>query len=298
MKPAQPTLVFATPRSLPRPSLLGQAVVVLDIAFASTAGGSSFEALTQPFIDALGPRLRAWIDHHDSEHHALYADDPRFVLRNKQQHPACPELVTPQRVAAAGLVDTVVCHNDFDGLMSAAKWLRGGEPCYQGSDQDARAIDTRSGVPSDIARRIDLAIRGAPRDRALLERVVCHLASGAQDAQHWAVIDAAGQHCAELLQRAAQLAQRYRLLSADVACVEVVAADGEYDRTELLLLGQRLARIAMVVGEHSITLAAAFDSGLNFLELLGLSGGMPTVVSVQRSRLPEVLAALQVDTGR
>ena len=40
--------------------------------------------------------------------------------------------------------------------------------------------------------------------------------------------------------------------------------------------------------------AARFDSGLNFVKLLGLSGGMPTRVSVPRKRMAEVLAALGV----
>ena len=39
---------------------------------------------------------------------------------------------------------------------------------------------------------------------------------------------------------------------------------------------------------------APFDSGINFLELLGLSGGMPTLESVGKDRLPEALAKLGV----
>jgi hypothetical protein len=41
-----------------------------------------------------------------------------------------------------------------------------------------------------------------------------------------------------------------------------------------------------------ITLAAAFDSGINFVELLDLGGGMPTRVSLAESRLDEVLAKI------
>ena len=44
-------------------------------------------------------------------------------------------------------------------------------------------------------------------------------------------------------------------------------------------------------------LSASFTSGLNFLEMLGLSGGMPTRVSVPRARLPDVWKALGVDAG-
>ena len=38
-----------------------------------------------------------------------------------------------------------------------------------------------------------------------------------------------------------------------------------------------------------ITIAAAYDSGWDFVGLLNLGGGMPTRVSVAESRLDEVL---------
>ena len=88
-----------------------------------------------------------WVDHHDSEEHALYKDDPRFVLATKAEHGACPEMITPELVARAGRIDTIVCHTDFDGLASAAKWIRDGVEPYPGCDDDARAIDTRIGTP-------------------------------------------------------------------------------------------------------------------------------------------------------
>src|SRR5262249_55861678 len=111
-------LAFASPRKLPRVRDLRGNVAVLDIAFASEAGGKGFEGTTLPFIEGLGPRLSAWIDHHDSAHHARFRDDPRFVLATKAEHGACPEMITPEIVARAGHVDTIVCHVDFDGLAS------------------------------------------------------------------------------------------------------------------------------------------------------------------------------------
>jgi hypothetical protein len=50
----------------------------------------------------------------------------------------------------------------------------------------------------------------------------------------------------------------------------------------------------VVIDRDTVTVAARFDSGLNFLELLGLSGGMPTRVSIPRSRLAELMKALGV----
>src|ERR1700733_4792508 len=155
MQTKRPEIAFATPRKLPKADQLKGRVVVLDVAFASEASGGGFAKLTKPFIDRLGTRLAAWVDHHDHVLHAEYAKDPRFVLATKAEHGACPEMVTPEVVERAGAVDTIVCHTDFDGLCSAAKWMRGGKEPYVGADDDARAIDTRIGTPSSVAERID-----------------------------------------------------------------------------------------------------------------------------------------------
>lgn len=292
---AQFQLSFATPRKLPRPGDLEGHVAVLDIAFASEAGGQSFEKVTLPFIKRLGPRLVAWVDHHDSAHHARYADDPRFLLATKAEHGACPEMITKEVVLRAGKVDTLVCHGDFDGLASAAKWMRGGDEPYPGCDDDARAIDTRLGVPSAVATRFDRAIRARGRDHALLGLIVRHLASGLSDASLWRPIDEAGAQIAPLEERARRLAQDYERLGPGVVLVDATGREGgPYDRTLLLLLGQEKARTAVVVDGDSVTFAARFDSGINFLTLFGISGGMPTVISLRRSMLADALLKLGV----
>src|SRR4249919_113156 len=89
-----PQFAYLTPRTLPPAERLAGRVAVLDIAFASEGGGSSFEKTTLPFIRGLGSRLAAWVDHHDHDRHVDYAGDPRFVLATKAQHGACPEMVT------------------------------------------------------------------------------------------------------------------------------------------------------------------------------------------------------------
>src|SRR5215472_4846589 len=131
-------LAFATPRKLPKPRDLKGRVVVLDVAFASEASSGGFEKITRPFIDGLGERLALWVDHHDHAMHGHFASDPRFILATKAEHGACPEMVTPEIVARTGSVDTIVCHTDFDGLCSAAKWMRGGLEPYPCADDDAR----------------------------------------------------------------------------------------------------------------------------------------------------------------
>jgi hypothetical protein len=290
----QPELSFATPRKLPKARELRGRVVVLDIAFASETGGASFETVTLPFIEQLGGRLAAWVDHHDSKHHARFAADPRFILTTKAQHGACPELVTPEVVARAGEIDTIVCHNDFDGLVSAAKWIRGGEEPYKGADDDARAVDTRIGHPSATGVRFDRALRARYRDSGLFGLVVRHLASGLSDVSLWGPIDEAAAELAAVEQVTRELANRFERLGSDLVIADVTTRPGPYDKTLLLLIGQERAKIAAVLDGDTLSLAAAFDSGLNFLTLLGLSGGMPTRVSVPRKRLPDVLAALGI----
>jgi hypothetical protein len=295
-------LAFATPRKLPKARDLKGRVVVLDVAFAAEQSGGGFDKLTRPFIDALGPRLIGWIDHHDHVLHAQFAADPRFVLATKQQHGACPEMVTPEVVRRLGTADTIVCHVDFDGLCSAAKWMREGSEPYEGADADARAIDTRIGTPSPTAQRIDRAIRGRPRDAALFGIIVRHLAAGLKDASLWGPIDAAGAELAGVETHTRKIASAYRRFPIEkptspaktLAFLDATIEHGKYDKTLLLLLGQERADMAMVLDLDTLTLAAPFDSGINFLALLGLSGGMPTLVSIQKERLKDALERLGV----
>lgn len=290
---ALPTLAFATPRKLPKAQRLTGRVVVLDVAFAGI--GSGFEKVTLPLIDGLGPRLRAWVDHHDHDQHGRFAADPRFVLAKKSEHGACPEMITPELVARIGPVETIVCHTDFDGLASAAKWIRGGVEPYPGCDDDARAVDTRIGKPSANAERMDRALRARPNDPGLYGVIVRHLASGLADAGLWEPIDRAAAELLPVEQETRRAAKTYRRLPPGVALVDVSEGYGKVDKTLLLLMGQEREPVSVVVDRQSVAIAAGFDSGINFLELFDLAGGMPTRVSLPRAKLGEVLTALGVD---
>ncbi len=288
-----PHLAYGTPRKLPKPSALTGRVVVLDVAFAAGTGGASFEGTTKPFIDGLGARLAAWIDHHDHVMHAAYADDPRFVLRTKAQHGACPEMVTPALVARIGEIDTICCHTDFDGLCSAAKWIRDGVEPYPGADDDARAIDTRIGEPGACALTIDRALRGRGNDDGLKGIIVRFLVGGAEDKGLFALIQKAAEHLRPREDEARRLATYYRITN-NVAVVDASEHEQPYDKTLLLMLGQERARISVVHDRTTVTVATRFDSGVDLLALFGLEGGMPTVVSLPISRLANVLELLGV----
>lgn len=288
---SRPGVVFASPRRLPRAADLPGRVVVLDIAFAASSMGTPFERLTGRFLSELGDRLAAWVDHHDHELHDRFRADPRFVLASKAEHGACPEMVTPALVARVGAVDTLVCHNDLDGLYAAAKWILGGEEPYPSADDDARAVDTRMSRPGPIGELIDHALRAHGRDVALRHRIVDFLVGRARDPALRQVLEHAAADHARMEEMTHALARRYEIRGV-VAYVDARGAEGPIDKTELLLAGQTLAPVSVVRDNGTITIAAAFDSGYDFLDIFGLEGGMPTRVSLPDSRLEEVLGKL------
>jgi hypothetical protein len=292
---ALPRFAYLTPRTLPPAEKLAGRVAVLDIAFASEGGGSSFEKTTLPFINGLGGRLAAWVDHHDHERHADYRGDKRFVLSTKAEHGACPEMITPEIVHDAGPVDTVAVHLDLDGLYSGAKWVLGGVEPYEGADADARAIDTRRGTPGSIATRIDRALRARFRDETLKHRVVQYLVARTKAPVLWEEIELAAREIDPLLDESRRLAGRYELREG-VAYVE--AQGRPYDKTELLLIGQERAPVAVVRDAGALTIAADFESGFDFVRLFQLGGGMPTRVTVPEGRYAEVIAKLAAETAR
>lgn len=289
---ALPRLVFASPRTLPKGDSLAGRVVVLDIAFAANAGsGVSFEQITLPFIESLGERVAAWVDHHDHERHGDYAHDSRFILATKAQHGACPEMITPDMVSRTGPIDTIVTHVDLDGLYAAAKWILGGREPYERADEDARCVDTRIGRPGPVAVRIDQALRARFRDSALKRAVVLYLVGGLRPGTHEDLIEEASREFQARTRGTEVLSRRFEIRGR-VAYVDARKRSEPYDKTDLLLAGQTQAAVSMVRDAGTLTIAARFDSGWNFVALLGLGGGMPTRVSVPERRLEEVLAAI------
>jgi hypothetical protein len=290
-----PRFAFLTPRTLPPADKLAGRVAVLDVAFASEGSGVSFDKTTLPFIRGLGSRLAAWVDHHDHDRHRDYVGDSRFILCTKAEHGACPEMVTPEVVRAAGPVDTVGMHLDLDGLYSGAKWVLGGVEPYEGADADARAVDTRRGEPGPIANRIDRALRARFRDETLKNQVMQYLIARTKAPVLWEEIEAAAREIDPRLDESRRLAQKYRV-DGGIAYVE--AGGRPYDKTELLLLGQERAPVAVVRDSGSLTIAADFESGFDFTKLFNLGGGMPTRVTVPEARHAEVMEKLAAEVAR
>lgn len=292
-----PNLAFASPRKLPRAASLTGRVVVLDIAFAAEGLGKGFEKTTGKLIEQLGPRLARWVDHHDHPLHEKFRTDERFVLCTKAEHGACPEMITPELVQGSGPVDTVLCHFDLDGLYAAAKWILGGHEPYPGADDDARAVDTRIGQVSPEAQKIDQALRAHWLDDTLKRRIVRYLVDGLRPGMERDAIEAAAADFQRRSQNAEALARTFTV-EGGVAYLEIGSDAPQFDKTELLLLGQERAPVAMVVESGNATIAASFESGLDFVEMLDLGGGMPTRVNIPKKRVPEALAAIRAKLRR
>jgi hypothetical protein len=289
---SRPKLVFASPRRLPDAGGLPGRVVVLDIAFAAEGLGKGFAKTTGKFIDRLGPRLARWVDHHDHPLHAELESDPRFVLRSKAECGACPEMITPELVRDTGPIQTIVCHFDLDGLYAAAKWILDGREPYPGADADARAVDTRVGSAGAEADRIDRALRAHWNDEVLKQRVVSYLVGGLRPGIERDTIASAARDFEPMAVRAREVAGSYEVKD-DIAVVRVPAKGAALDKTELLLLGQKVATVAVVIEAGNVTLASGFESGLDFVELLELGGGMPTRVNIPEKRLADALERIR-----
>ncbi len=133
------------------------------------------------------------------------------------------------------------------------------------------------------------------RALGLFGLVVRHLSTGLSDASLWDPIDRAAEDLIPIERETRRAAERYRRLPPGVALLELTADFNRVDKTLLLLLGQEREPVSVVVDRDNVSVAARFDSGLNFVSLLDLGGGMPTRISVPRTRLLEVLRALGVD---
>jgi hypothetical protein len=266
------------PGNLPAPPAEGR-VAMVDVAFA---GADNFEKSTLPFLQALGNRLAVWIDHH--EHPvgwAMFERDPRFVLVPNRIAHACPELVTPEVVKRAGHVDVVVAHADLDGLLSAVKYLRGGQPPWPEADEDARATDSpgRGHTLSERGKLISDALDWAASEMRTAQR----------EALRQQIVEAlvrSGDLPKELEQRLQQLAEKQReaLLPVDgyaaeareeaygVLVVRVPKALPRPVKKALLSRLEERAAVGVVVEGRAVT-AATFRGEIDLALCDALTAG-------------------------
>jgi len=249
-------------------------VAVVDIAFA---GGENFEKTTLPFLEALGDRLAIWIDHH--EHPvgwARYRQDPRFLLVPNQQAHACPELVTPEVVARAGPVDVVVAHADFDGLLSAVKYLRGGRPPWPDADEDARAADSpgrghsfspQARLISDALDHAAAELRSAQRE-TLRQQIVDALVKGEVPPPLRKRMEQLALAHEEALAPVEELAAQAREEARGVLVARVPKALARPVKKALLSRLEERAPVGVVVEGRAVTVATFRDLDLAHVDEL------------------------------
>ncbi len=270
-------LFVEQPSNLPAAPAEGR-VAVVDVAFA---GADNFEKSTVPFLEQLGERLAIWIDHH--EHPlgwARYRSDPRFLLVPNREAHACPELVTREVVQKAGAVDVVVAHADFDGLISAVKFLRGGEAPWPEADEDARAADspgrghTLSGKARLITDALDQAASAlsTKQREALRQEIVGALVQGATPPKLQQRLEQLRDAFAETLAPVDALAETAR---EEVPGVLVVRAEKAFARAVKKALLSRLeakAAVGVVVEGKAVT-AATFREQIDLARCDELTAG-------------------------
>lgn len=242
--------VVRQPFNLPAPPSVP--FVVLDVAFA---GGAVVEK-THDFIREAGDRLRLWVDHHEhADGWPRYANDERFVLVPSRIAHACPELVTEDVVARAGEVGAVLAHHDFDGLMSAVRFLLGGKEPYPGADEDARAADSpgRGHVLSPRGERLVAALGEAQAERdeagyhAFYVEIARSLVEGAESESLTREIDRLRAAANEAMIRAARLAEARRIEAPGVCVLRIDARlDGRMRRHVLSILEEE-ATVGLVL---------------------------------------------------
>lgn len=288
---------FTRPGKLPPAAALPGRVAVLDLAF----DGADPERDLR-WAAALGPRLAVWIDHHDQPCWAGLADDPRYVLIPRAQAPACPPLVTAERVARFGPAGALLAHGDLDGVLSAAKWtlLQLGLPVPDWLDPDGIAADTRRGVLSPRGARLDQALRGsgdaAVVRRAVIASVLAEARGEAEPSEIAQRLDAAQRaqgRAQEAAVRAAEAALPLDGIAEDAVVVDLrrYPAAQRLDVTALMLALQPRHDWVIVLGRQAggglkiLVSTEPARSGLDLRREFGLRGFAPFRVHVS----PEAL---------
>lgn len=268
-----------TPRALPSKQRLGR-VALVDLAFAFE---EDYQRVTIPFIKARDAdnSLAIWIDHHQHEAWPSYQHDPRFVLFPREEAPACPELVTPERVAAAGPIDRLLAHADFDGCVAAAKYLRGGVSPYPAADADARAVDTpgKGFVCSPEGERIASAFEearttlGLSKFLRLAETQVWCWVRGEIDPMLAEDIDDLAKAAAVRLDRLSRLADSAQEIVPGLLVCRVHHPLSGSERKLLLRILEERSRVALLAEDGSAKISlGTFDESLDLRGLPGVVG--------------------------
>ncbi len=288
-----PVIRLCRPGKQPPTGDLKGNVVVLDLALRGEN-----PQLDVNWANRLGSRLLAWVDHHDQNIWASLQNDQRFVLRPRSQAPACPPLIDRELVKERGAADTILCHGDLDGVLSAAKWwiLQDGGNPPDWLDPDSVVADTRTGTFTKTGKFLDHALRGGnDHIRRLVIRFAYAQAMSANFGNNnLAKLEmAAEQHHQAVNNSLGQLKKAIPLddLEGSVVFLDLLTAQGRIDITEILLSLQREYDLVILRArgkQKSIKWVVGTDpvrSGLDVRKIFGLQGFAPFRAHVTTSQL-------------
>lgn len=223
--------------------------------------------MTEQFIEYLGDKLAVWTDHHQG----------------------WPEKYKNVRNYHFYIKEVEACANLFAGKSHFA--------VSDAIVADAVAADTRKGELSPRGQLIEQATKANMQDDSIRVAAVKWLLG---DEPQKAVLERAAEKYAEIQKETNRFAVGYEV-SGRVAIVDARNSNHEYDLTQLLLKGQKLAEFAVVKvidsrsKEERITIATL--SGKDLVKLFELPSGSPSRVSLEAARLPEVLEKLNADSN-
>ena len=240
-----------------------ESVYVVDIAI-----NNRNPEMTEQFIAQLGDKLVMWYDHHEGW--PMYINNEgRFAIH--PTHKACAVYL---------------------GRRSGSVRV-----------QDAIVADTREGELSETGTLIANAIKANMADDEIRLTAVKLLMN---DKEQLPALQEAAKKYEAIQEETAWLATAYAI-NGNVAIVDIpgeyfrtygteAPVGHDYDLTQLLLAGQKLATFAVaktinpLTSEEMVTIAT--QSGINLVKLFGLPSGAPFRVSLPANRLEEVVEKL------
>lgn len=213
--------------------------------------------MTMSFINRLGDKLLSWTDHHQGWEPFDVDQDHYDRFEIDPKAPSCASML--------GSRGTLV--------------------------EDATAADTRQGKLSWRADLIERATKANLSDNSVREAAFWWLLG---DEGQFPILEKAARKYAAIQEETERLSATYQV-TGQVALVDARSA-GQYDLTQLLLAGQKLAPFAVAQtvnpsGEEGLTIATS-RKDVSLVELFGLGSGAPFRVSISADRLEEALEKL------
>lgn len=271
LAPGETELVFVQPFTVDKVEIPEE---IEDVYVVDVAVNNRDPEMTRRFVEKLGDRLAGWYDHHQGWNAFLKLGWPRFLaFRIDEKAGSCAEIIRDIRIVNA-----------------RGQTLK--REVDQGLVADATAADTRKGTLSPRGQLIEQAMKANMADDNVRQMAVKWLL-GDKAAREG--LEEAAKKYAEIQAETERLAVTYQV-TGNVALVDARQSNHQYDLTQLLLTGQKLAQFAVVLTVHpqlgeGLTIATS-RKDVNLVELFGLGSGAPFRISLPAKRQEEALAKL------